>query len=113
MHQNYLQEAIFNARKSLLYKSNHGAIVIYRSKIVGRGHNKMCVENINKVNKFSTHAEVAAIKDALRRINKEELKKSILIVIRLSKEGEMVSSIPCNCCTEYIKRCGIPIVYHS
>lgn len=88
MRKAYIEEAIENAEKSSLKIANHGAVVIYRGKVVGNGHNKYCVENVNKVNRWSVHAEVDAINDALRKISRENLKKSILIVVRKMKGNE-------------------------
>ena len=112
-----IDEAILNAEKSLLGRTNHGAIVVYRGKIVGRGHNKWATENVNRVNRYSIHAEVDAINTALLKISKENLKQSTLIVVRYhkdgDKQGETSNSAPCKCCTNFIKKCGIPYTYYS
>jgi tRNA(Arg) A34 adenosine deaminase TadA len=113
MKQIYINEAISNANKSSLQCSNHGAVVIYRGKIVGRGYNKQKTENINRINRWTIHAEVDAIQDALLNISKEDLKKSILVVVRVMKEGHTGMSAPCSRCSKYIKRCGIPTCYYS
>jgi len=113
MRRVYIEEAILNAQKSTLNCSNHGAIVIYRGKIVGHGYNKQSVENLNRVNKWTIHAEVDAINNALRKISKDNLKQSTLIVVRLMKTGEIGLSQPCKCCSEFIKKCGIKNVYYS
>ncbi len=86
MRRRFIEEAILNAEKSSLKIANHGAVIIYRGKIVGRGYNKYCVEDINKVNRWSVHAEVDAINNALRTISAEDLRKSTLIVVRKLKE---------------------------
>jgi tRNA(Arg) A34 adenosine deaminase TadA len=112
MKKQFIEEAVLNAQKSLLYKANHGAVVIHRGKIVGQGHNKMCIEHKNKVNRWSVHAEVDAIHDALRKISREDLKKSTLLVVRL-KEGGLSLSAPCCDCSNYIQRCGINRCYYS
>lgn len=88
MRRAFIEDAIQNAEKSSLKIANHGAVVIYRGKVVGNGYNKYCVENVNKVNRWSVHAEVDAINDALRNISRENLKKSILIVVRKMKGNE-------------------------
>ena len=85
MRKTFINEAILSAEKSTLKSANHGAIVVYRGKIVGRGYNKYCVENVNKVNRWSVHAEVDAINNALRKISHEDLRKSTLIVVRKMK----------------------------
>ena len=136
MRRTFIDEAILSAEKSVLKVANHGAVVIYRGKIVGRGYNKYCVENLNKVNTWSVHAEVDAIKNALRKISPEDLRKSTLIVIRKLKENSDLKekmdnarpptltssnylcqdigySAPCKNCTNFIIKCGIKTCYYS
>ena len=141
MRRSFIEEAILCAEKSMLKIANHGAIVIYRGKIVGRGYNKYCVDN-KKINRWSVHAEVDAINNALRKISLEDLRKSTLIVVRKIKDidenskdninnprtklltsstmcttntttTDIAFSAPCKHCTNFIKRCGIRRCYHS
>lgn len=93
MRQTFINEAILSAEKSTLKSANHGAVVVYRGKIVGRGYNKYCVENVNKVNRWSVHAEVDAINNALRKISQEDLRKSTLIVVRKMKNLDYKENI--------------------
>jgi deoxycytidylate deaminase len=109
----YILEASKSATKSLVPVASHGAIVIYRGKIVGRGFNKFCVPSVNRVNPWSIHAEVDAIHDALRKIPKDYLRKSILVVVRVNKDGETMNSYPCENCRNYISQMGIRIAYYS
>jgi len=113
MKKSFIDEAILNAEKSTLNVANHGAVVIFRGKVVGRGYNKFCVENINKINRWSVHAEVDAINNALHKISFDDLKKSSLIVVRKMKDGNSGLSAPCKCCSNYIKKCGIKKCYYS
>ena len=113
MQKLYIQEATKLAEKSLMRIASHGAVIIYRGKIIGKGFNKMCVPNINKVNTYSVHAEVDAINDALRKTSRENLRKSTLIVVRVNNKGEIVKSDPCQNCRNYITQHGIKIAYYS
>lgn len=113
MQKLYIQEATKLAEKSLMRIASHGAVIIYRGKIIGKGFNKMCVPNINKVNTYSVHAEVDAINDALRKTSRENLRKSTLIVVRVNTQGEIVKSDPCQNCRNYITQHGIKIAYYS
>jgi len=113
MKQYLINEAVLLAEKSLLKCSNHGAVVVYRGKIIGRGFNKYCTENVNKPNRWTVHAEVDAINNALRKISKENLKQSILIVVRIMKEGDIGLSAPCQCCKNFIEKCGLKCTYYS
>lgn len=113
MRRFFIEEAILNANKSRLHRSNHGAIIIYRGKIIGRGFNKICVENINNINRFSVHAEVDAIQNALRKISFTQLKYCTLVVVRVEKEGNTLNSKPCKYCTNFIKKCQISQCFYS
>jgi deoxycytidylate deaminase len=137
MRRTFIDEAILSAEKSVLKVANHGAVVVYRGKIVGRGFNKYCVENVNKVNRWSVHAEVDAINNALRKISQEDLRKSTLIVVRKLKDGSELKenfnnarppvmtssanyicqdigfSAPCKHCANFISRCGIKTCFYS
>ena len=132
MRREFIEEAILSAEKSTLKVANHGAVVVYRGKIVGRGYNKYCVENVNKPNRWSVHAEVDAINNALRKISQENLRKSTLIVVRKLKENsefkensqtlsksqniiceEVGYSAPCKHCANFIKKNGIRTCFFS
>lgn len=128
----YIKEAILAAEKSNLKVANHGAVVVFRGKVISYGYNKLCVENKNKVNRWSIHAEVDAINNALRKISSDDLTKSTLIVIRLLKDGSDIKEInqptsvknqqicnrisyskPCQNCTNFIIRHGLKKCYYS
>ena len=114
MRRKLINEAILSAEKSALRVANHGAIVILRGKVVGRGYNKYCVESVNKVNRWSVHAEVDAINNALRKISSDDLRKSTLIVVRKLKINDEIGlSAPCQCCANFIMKCGIRTCFYS
>ncbi len=106
----FLDEAINQATKSDM-NFNHGCVIIYRGKIIGKGYNTYI--NSNCYDKVSLHAEVSAIDDALKKISAQELKKCELIVIRINTLGECVNSKPCANCTKYINKFCIKKVFHS
>ena len=125
----YVNEAILSAEKSDMKVSNHGAIIVYRGKIVGRGYNKYISEKNS--NNWSIHAEVDAINNALRKISRDDLTKSTLIVVRKLKDNSIIQnnktltcsesikysnigySAPCKNCTNYIIKNGIKTCYYS
>jgi tRNA(Arg) A34 adenosine deaminase TadA len=106
----FFDEAYNQALKSDM-NFNHGCIVVYRGKIIGRGYNTYINSNCN--DKASLHAEVRAIDDALTKVNACELKRCKLVVIRVNKGGQCVNSKPCNNCTSYINKFCIKKVFHS
>lgn len=106
----FFDEAYKQALKSDM-NFNHGSIVVYRGKIIGKGYNTYI--NSNCYDKASLHAEVSAINDALKKISTEELKKCELIVIRVNNTGECLNSKPCCNCSKYINKFSIKRVFHS
>ena len=106
----FYDEAFNQALKSDM-NSNHGALVIHRGKIIGKGFNRYV--NSNCCDKVSVHAEVSAINDALKRVCSDDLKKCELIVIRINKVGEFLNSKPCANCSRYINKFCIKRVFHS
>ena len=113
MRRKFIDEAIINAEKSLFKCHTHGAVVIYRGKIVGNGFNKYTTENNSKGAKFSIHAELDAINNALRRISINDLSKSSLIVVRINRLGEIHNSFPCKFCQRTINKYNLKTIYYS
>ena len=132
MRRSFIDEAILYAEKSEIWAQHHGAVVIFRGRVVGHGYNKYSVENVNKVNRYSVHAEVDAINNALRKISSEDLKKSTLIVVRKLKSSSKMEedshtiskssnnicqgiglSAPCKHCANFIRRSGIKTCFYS
>ena len=120
----FIDEAKHCATKSNIKIAHHGAVVIYRGKIVGKGYNyAKNLYNNNKENsreliknnkyKYSVHAEVAAIKNSLKNVNQETLKKCELIVVRVNNMGELMNSQPCDCCKNFINNFKIRKTYYS
>jgi tRNA(Arg) A34 adenosine deaminase TadA len=61
--------------------------------------------------KISLHAEVAAIVDALRNYDKEELVGTTIFVARVLKNGSRAKAKPCVVCERALKAYGISSVY--
>lgn len=106
----FLNEAYNQALKSEM-NFNHGAVLIHRGKIVGKGRNTYINSSYNE--KSSIHAEVSAIKDGLKKISAEELKKCELVIIRVNRSGECLNSKPCCNCERFIRSCNIKKVFYS
>ncbi len=76
-----------------------GAIIVENNKIIGRGYNK-----VEKTQNFMNHAEIIAIKEAMK------YKKNW----RLNECTLYVSLEPCSMCNEIIKRSRIKkVIYFS
>lgn len=123
----FVNEAITYAEKSEMMSQHHGAVVIYRGKIVGRGYNKYYQSRTYKSTPYSVHAEVDAINNALRKISYDDLRKSTLIVVRKIKimnESDIENksnnycqetglSAPCPNCAKFIMKHGIKTCFYS
>lgn len=81
------QEKICSLASQLAYKSDmnqkHGAVIVCGNKIIGKGYNSYC----NNKKCHSTHAEVAAIINAMEEHNITNFEKSILYVVRISRHN--------------------------
>ena len=109
----FFDEVYSQALKSDM-NSNHGAIMIYRGKIIGKGYNTYnTYNNSNCKEKASLHAEISAINSALKKISINELKKCELVIIRVNKTGECINSMPCCNCKRAICNYNIKRVYYS
>lgn len=91
--------------------------VFYKNRIISIGTNRRKSDPLQKSfakNEHSIyyHAEVDAIKKALRIIKLSQLEKCILYVCRVNKKGEWAMSKPCSGCSSCIEAFGIDkIVY--
>ena len=103
-------------KSSLLHK--HGACLVYRNRIVGKGHN-YAVYNSSCF--YTIHAEVSAIKEFMRlgprmRLRKDILKECVLYVVRCGKESmnyPLKLSKPCSNCLNFIQKYNVKKVYWS
>lgn len=107
----FILRAQYLARKSTMTQQ-HAAIIVYHNKIIGEGINK----SINLNNKYSIHAEVAAINDVKKKNIINLLKNSSLYVIRISTINNkccLRNSKPCYNCKKYIEKYNIQKTYYS
>lgn len=104
----FIDEAYNQALKSDM-NFNHGAIIIHRGKIVGKGYNTYIDSNYKR----SIHAEEKAITDSLKKISGSELKKCELVIIRINNQGKCLDSKPCINCSKMIQRYSIKKVFYS
>lgn len=105
----FYDEAFRQAIKSDM-NFTHGALVIFRGKIIGRGYNSYIESNYKR----SIHAEERAILNALKNgMPENEFKKCEMVVIRFNGHGECLNSKPCCNCTNLINKYCIKKVYHS
>ncbi len=92
----------------------HGAAIVFRNKVVARGHNYCHVNPIfNTPTRWSVHAEFDAIRKFTQRYPKRLLQQATLVVVRVSADGGLMNSKPCFQCTNFILKHKIPTIIYS
>lgn len=107
------------ATKSTMIKK-HGAIIVYKNKIIGAGYNYLIHPIQKKISHicsenhiiYSIHAEHSAIINAIYNGYKNYLRYSKLYIVRI-KDNIYRQSIPCDKCKNIIEKYGIGNVYFS
>lgn len=108
--QYYLNISADLAKQSNMFQK-HGAIIVYKKNIIGKGYN---IFTNQAKNNYSMHAEIVAINNATKkRINKDILSKSELFVVRISNCNVLKYSKPCINCQKYINKFNIRKTYYS
>ncbi len=98
-------------QSTLNYK--HGAVIVYRNKIVSSSHNFQRSNQRSNQHGNSVHAEVAAIQKFMVRYPKRFLEEASLVVVRMNKSGDLCNSKPCSACQRYIAKHRIPVTFYS
>lgn len=109
-HLLFLEKASEVALKSNM-QQKHGAIVVYKNKILASGYNERC-DYLN--DNYSIHAEVAAISKLF--YNKKLLELCDIYVVRIAGEAFdncLKNSKPCKSCTNFIKKYNLKNIYYS
>lgn len=107
--------ATAEALKSTSARERHGAVVLRNRKIIGLGYNDsrpLGYLRQNRIRQFcneQSHAETAA----MHNVSRADLLGSVVVVIRLSRSGELTYSRPCSTCMEAMARKGIRKCYYS
>ena len=98
-------QAAHEARKSS-QRCRHGAILLYRNKVVSRGYNRCYAQRRNGW--LSRHAEIDALVRS-RRLGQD----MVMIVVRIDREENVRNSKPCKRCQKSLARCGIRVYYST
>ena len=104
----YLSIAAKIAEKSPMYPHKHGAIIVYKEKIIASGYNYYMGD-------FSIHAEVAAI-SKIKKKQKHKLRNCDIYVVRIgpkSFNNPLKYSKPCPNCQDTIIKNNIKNAYYS
>ena len=104
-----INSAKFNRIIDLLFKTAETSLMLQRHACAIVLGGKIVSIQENKFDKFTKHSEISAI----NHTKSVKLNRCVLIVIRVNRIGDVVSSKPCNDCIKYIKQCGIKRIYYS
>lgn len=113
-----LEHAISLARENPTDLNRMAAIIAKRREVLGIGLNSRKTHPLqyffSKSHvKVSVHAEIAAIIDALKTNEAEDLIGSSIFVARVLKNGSRATAKPCEICQRAIKAYGIKAVYYT
>lgn len=101
MNITYVIERAIRVATCSSYKQRVGAVLLKKNRIVAVGFNK--IKTSPKLSGyFSVHAEA----DAIRHESGDTL-----VVVRLSKRGELAMSLPCSKCLRMIIKKGVKTIY--
>lgn len=109
MSTNYIDIAIEEAKKSNM-RCKHGCVIVYKKKIVAKGHN-CYIPNCT----HTVHAEISALKKL--RKNASNISSHKMYVVRISREKDCNNittiSKPCENCSKSIQKAGIKKIYYT
>ena len=104
----YLNIAAKIAIKSPMFNHKHGAIIVYKDKIIGTGYNYYMAD-------FSIHAEVAAIA-SIHKKQRHILSECDIYVVRIGPDrfnNPLKYSRPCTNCSNTIIKNNIKNAFYS
>ena len=106
-----IQIAKNEASKSDHMYFRHGAVSVYRNKILTKGYNRPLFKDLIYT---SLHAEMSVIQQLKRmRCSHKKKKKIDIFVIRINKNEELRLSKPCNQCQNIMKQFGVKRCFYS
>ena len=114
--QHYINMALEEAKKSPVYQSKHGCIIIKDGHVISVGHNDYQKTPLSGF--FTTHAEVSALMN-LGDMN--ALRGADMYVVRLNRDSKNMLKVrysePCSECRKKLLKCmrvyGLRNVYYS
>ena len=97
-----MKKYVINIAEKEAHKSGqnfkHGAVLVQNGKVVSAGHNRVTTGKGAHI--FSTHAEMAAIKQCSDR---SSMSDAHMYVVRVNKGGNLADSRPCARCQKFMK----------
>lgn len=95
-------------------RCKHAAYLVEKNKIISIGINKEKSHPLQKefsrfTNMTYLHAEI----DCLKSVNKFDINKTTLYILRIDKNGHYANSAPCKGCQEYLNQIKIKRIVYS
>jgi deoxycytidylate deaminase len=116
--EKYIANASHYASMSPM-QNHHGCIVVLNGREIGKGYNHYRNYSRDKmmIDCLSCHAEICAVRNAIKMENNNSKKNSILkkiklYVVRMSK-GKYMDSKPCKDCHHQLRCLGVRNVIYS
>jgi tRNA(Arg) A34 adenosine deaminase TadA len=100
--------AVNAARRSAMLHRMGAVIVAANGFVMGKGHNTTSRGNPLAYD-WSTHAEVAALRSALKKYRPGAYGKWTLYVVRLNQKGEQMLAEPCDRCRKILDGLDIAV----
>jgi deoxycytidylate deaminase len=91
----------------------HYSGIFHKGKLAQRGSNHLRNCYSGKCSCYSTHAEIDAVYRLLKSKPKLDLSNYVVVVIRISRDGTIHNSRPCNQCLDLLVEYGIRRVVWS
>jgi tRNA(Arg) A34 adenosine deaminase TadA len=111
-----LSEAIRYAKENPTDLNKMAAIISKRKRVLGIGFNSRKTHPLQR--RFSDHdlkvcihAEIDALRDALRNYDEEAIRGAEIFVARVLKNGSPATAKPCKTCQVALDTFGIAAVY--
>ena len=117
--EGFIASASYYASLSDMY-CHHGCVAVMNGVEIGNGYNSHRNYSRDKIikNCMSCHAEISAVRNAIKRTkldieDKSRMRHMKLYVVRVSNSGGFLDSKPCSQCYSQLKKWGIRNVTYS
>jgi len=109
-----MKERYFDIAKRMSKFSDHpqhkiGGVIVYKSRIVSMGFNRMRTNPNSKSYNQHTHCEL----DCILRADRDKLEGSTIYIYRENKQGVPSNCKPCKFCHELLKKVNIKEVCYT
>lgn len=106
-HQKYIDLALKIADANENFRTKHAAIIVIRNRIISVGVNNLKSDPLQarygkNHHSIWIHAEISAIKNAMKIVHVDELKRATLYIVRMRKDGIIGMAKPCDGCQRAI-----------